>query len=253
VDVDLPARLAAVRDRVRRACADAGRRPDAVRVLLATKTQPLDAVRAVLEADAAARAVEPSAERPAPVLLGENRVQELVAKAPGLVALEPAWHVIGPLQSNKVNAALRWARCVETVASLDLAHRLADRTADRPGGPLDVMVQVNVSGEETKSGISPAAAPALAREVAALEGLRLTGFMTVGARSADARVVAAGYDRLAAVRDEVLASGAPGTASALELSMGMSGDLELAIAHGATIVRVGTAVFGSRLPTSPSA
>ena len=252
MDVDLPARLAAVRDRVRRACAQAGRRPDAVRLLVASKAQPLDAVRALLEADAAARADQPPAGRPAAVLLGENRVQELVAKAPELVAHAPAWHVIGPLQSNKVNAALRWAVCVETVASLDLAHRLASRALDRPDGPLDVMVQVNVSGEETKSGVPPTAARVLAREVAALDGLRLTGFMTVGARSDDPRLVAAGYERLAAVRDEVVASGAPGTASAVELSMGMSGDLELAIAHGATIVRVGTAVFGSRLPTSPS-
>ena len=122
-------------------------------------------------------------------LLGENRVQELVAKAPELVAHAPAWHVIGPLQSNKVNAALRWAVCVETVASLDLAHRLASRALDRPDGPLDVMVQVNVSGEPTKQGVTPQDAAPLAVAVGALEGLRLVGFMTIGARSDDDRVV----------------------------------------------------------------
>lgn len=238
---DLPARLAAVRARVARACAAAGR--DDVRLLLATKTQPVATVRAVLEADAAACAADPSLR---PVLLGENRVQELVAKAPELVDRAPTWHVIGPLQSNKVNAALRWASCVETVASVDLARRLAARVT----APLDVMVQVNVSGEPTKSGVAPDEAAALALEVAATEGLRLVGFMTVGARSDDERVVAAGYARLRDLRDEVRASGAPGTADVVELSMGMSGDLEVAVAHGATTVRVGTAVFGSRPTTA---
>lgn len=235
-------RLAAVRDRVRRACERAGRAPDAVALLLASKAQPLAAVRSALEADAALRAADPALT---PVLLGENRVQELVAKAPALADLDPAWHFIGPLQSNKVNAALRFARCVQTVATPDLADRLAARATALPA-PLDVMVQVNVSGEPTKSGVAPAAARDLALHVAALPGLRLTGFMTVGANSPDELVVAAGYDALRALRDEVVAGGAPGTAAADGLSMGMSRDLELAIGHGATVVRVGTAVFGAR-------
>jgi uncharacterized pyridoxal phosphate-containing UPF0001 family protein len=106
------------------------------------------------------------------------------------------------------------------------------------------MVQVNVTGEESKSGVGPDAAAELATAVAALPGLRLTGFMTIGARleGSDEEPVRAGFARLRAVRDEVRASGAPGTASATELSMGMTGDLELAIAEGATVVRVGTAV-----------
>ncbi|MBT0995397.1 YggS family pyridoxal phosphate-dependent enzyme [Cellulomonas sp. DKR-3] len=251
-DDDVRERLAAVRDRVRRACEAAGRAPDAVTLLLASKAQPLAAVRAALEADADLRAaglraagLRAAGPVPAPVLLGENRVQELVAKAPLLADLDPAWHFIGPLQSNKVNAVLRFARCVQTVAAPELADRLAARAAGLPA-PLDVMVQVNVSGEPTKSGVAPSAARALALHVAALPGLRLTGFMTVGANSPDERVVAAGYDALRALRDEVVTGGAPGTAAADGLSMGMSRDLELAIAHGATVVRVGTAVFGSR-------
>jgi PLP dependent protein len=239
---EVRARLAAVRDRVRRACDEAGRPPGSVTLLLASKAQPLEAVRAALEADAAQRAADPLL---APVLLGENRVQELVAKAPLLADLDPAWHFIGPLQSNKVNAALRFARCVQTVASPDLAERLAARAVDR-GAPLDVMVQVNVSGEATKNGVTPAEALELAHDVAARPGLRLTGFMTVGANSTDERVVAAGYETLRTLRDDVVAGGAPGTGSAVDLSMGMSRDLELAIAHGATVVRIGTAVFGSR-------
>ena len=235
-------RLAALRRRVRAACEAAGRRPDEVRVLLASKTMDAATVRAALLADAAARA---AGSGTAPVLLGENRVQELVAKAPLLTDLAPTWHVIGPLQSNKVNAALRWAHAVESVADDALAHRLSQRCADRDA-PLDVWVQVNVSGESTKHGVTPQDAAALAQRVATLPGLRLAGFMTVGARSDDAAVVRAGYARLRAVRDEVVSSGAPGTADATGLSMGMSGDLELAIAEGATVVRVGTAVFGAR-------
>lgn len=243
-------RLATVRARVAGACRAAGRPVDAVQVLLASKTMTADAVRAALHADAAARA---AGSGTAPVLLGENRVQELVAKAPVLADLAPRWHVIGPLQSNKVNAALRWAAAVESVADEDLARRLSDRVAGR-AEPLDVWVQVNVSGEPTKHGTTPEDAVDVAVRVAALPGLRLAGLMTVGAHSPDADVVRAGYRLLAVLRDAVVASGAPGTAQARGLSMGMSGDLELAVAEGATVVRVGTAVFGSRpTPTSTAA
>ncbi|MBO9553839.1 YggS family pyridoxal phosphate-dependent enzyme [Cellulomonas sp.] len=236
----LVARLTAVRERIERAATAAGRAPDQVRLLLATKTMPAPTVRAALEADAALRADDPSL---APVLIGENRVQELVAKGPDLADLAPATHLIGPLQSNKVNAALRWATCVESVESLDLARRLSDRARGRR---VDVCVQVNVSGEPTKHGVQPEAAVELALGVAALDGVRLTGFMTVGANSPEDDVVRAGYALLRQVRDRVLSSGAPGTSDARELSMGMSRDLEAAVAEGATIVRVGTAVFGSR-------
>jgi pyridoxal phosphate enzyme (YggS family) len=236
----LVARLAAVRARIGTAAAAAGRAPGEVRLLLATKTMPAAVVRAALSADAAMCAAD---DRLVPVLVGENRVQELVAKGPDLADLAPATHLIGPLQSNKVNAALRWATCVESVESLDLARRLSDRAGDRR---VDVCVQVNVSGEETKHGVLPSAAVELAVDVAALDGVRLVGFMTVGANSTDVATVRAGYALLRQVRDDVRASGAPGTTEARELSMGMSRDLEAAVAEGATIVRVGTAVFGSR-------
>ncbi len=217
-------------------------------MLLASKTMDVATVRAALLADAAARAAGTGTP---PVLLGENRVQELVAKAPELTDLTPTWHVIGPLQSNKVNAALRWAAAVESVADDALAERLSARVAGRDV-PLDVWVQVNVSGEASKHGVRPQDAVGLAARVAALPGLRLAGFMTVGARSDDDGVVRAGFARLRAIRDEVVGSGAPGTADAHGLSMGMSGDLEAAVAEGSTLVRVGTAVFGSR-PAGPAA
>ncbi|GIG40110.1 YggS family pyridoxal phosphate enzyme [Cellulomonas phragmiteti] len=237
-------RLAQVHERVAAACTATGRRTDEVRVLLASKTMDVATVRAALLADAGARA---AGSGTAPVLLGENRVQELVAKAPALVDLGPTWHVIGPLQSNKVNAALRWASAVQSVADDALAQRLSDRVRERDV-PLDVWVQVNVSGEPTKHGASPDVAADLGVRVAALPGLRLVGFMTVGARSDDTAVVRAGFARLRDVRDEVVGSGAPGTADARGLSMGMSGDLEAAVAEGATVVRLGTAVFGERPP-----
>jgi hypothetical protein len=227
---ELSDRLAAVRDRVATAAVRAGRDPRQVRVLLATKTQPAELVRTVLEL--------PQAEG---MLRGENRVQELVAKGPALADLAVSTHLIGPLQSNKVNAALRWATCIQSVASTELAQRLCDRV--EPDSMLEVMVQVNVSGEPTKHGVDLAGALDLAERVAQLPRLRLTGFMTIGAHSPDQSLIGAGYAALARVRDEAVAAG---LTTAVELSMGMSNDLELAVAHGATMVRVGSAVFGPR-------
>jgi pyridoxal phosphate enzyme (YggS family) len=232
VSGDLADRLRAMRGRVDAAALAARREPGTVRVLLATKTQPADVVRAALELPQAAG-----------MLRGENRVQELVAKGPLLADLGTATHLIGPLQSNKVNAALRWVTCVQSVASLDLARRLSDR-AD-PDTGLDVMLQVNVSDEPTKHGVVPGGALDLAARVAELPLLRLVGFMTVGANSRDLELVGAGYRTLARIRDEALARG---LRTAVELSMGMSNDLEIAVAHGATMVRVGSAVFGPRPP-----
>ncbi|MCK6212029.1 YggS family pyridoxal phosphate enzyme [Georgenia sp. EYE_87] len=266
MDQQIAENLAAVRRRIADAARVVGREPAEVRLLLAVKTQPVAAIRAALDAGAD--------------LLGHNRAQELLATGPALAeAGVPAheMHFIGHLQSNKVGQVLRWATCVQTVDTLRLAERLDAAVARRraaggdgaaaPGGPdhygaaapegprapggtapLDVMVQVNTSGETTKAGVEPARATELATAVAALPHLRLRGFMTIGANSPDGDVVRASYEALAAVRDRVLATGAPGTGTARELSMGMSGDLELAVAAGATMVRVGTAVFGARPP-----
>lgn len=237
----IAARIAAVRTRIDDAARAAGRNPRGVRLLLATKTQEASTV---LGAVASAAPLGPL-----PVLLGENRVQELVAKAPALadaVAQGLAEvHMIGHLQRNKVNQVLATATCVQSLDSLELAAALATRS-ERAGRVLDVMVQVNVSGEASKSGVVPRDAAAFACEVAASPGLRLTGFMTIGARSPDPAVVAAGFATLRQLRDDVVASGAPGTEQAIELSMGMTGDLEPAVREGATIVRVGTGVFGLR-------
>ncbi len=226
-------RIARVRRRIASSAAAAGRSPADVHLLLAVKTLPNDVVRAAVLAGAD--------------LLGENRVAELVAHSAAVADLRPHVHLIGHLQSNKVTAVLHPDRppvaCVESVDTLALAERLSTRCAvlERT---LDVMVQVNVSAEPTKSGVPPEQAADLAARVAALPHLQVVGFMTIGLNSPDAAAVRAGYARLRAIRDAV----AVGLPQARELSMGMSGDLELAVAEGATIVRVGTAVFGARPP-----
>ena len=243
-------RLVGVRARVADAARAAGRDPDDVTVLLATKTHDAETIRAVLTLPGATG-----------MLRGENRVQELVAKGPALTDLPTPTHLIGPLQSNKINAALRWVTCVESVASPRLADALSARVGPNLGHPvvgpnlghpvvgpdrtLDVMVQVNVSGEETKHGVTPDDALRLAHHVATLPGLRLTGFMTIGAHTDDETVVRAGFATLRTIRDTAVTEG---LTTATALSMGMTADLELAIAEGATIVRVGTAVFGPRPP-----
>jgi len=232
----LLSRLESLRTRVAAAAADAGRSPDSVRILLATKTQAATTIAA------AVRAGYP--------LIGENRAQEVVGKAGELDELLPAIvlerHFIGHLQSNKINQVLPLVSCIQTVDSVELAGRLATRAAE-DGRRLAVLAQVNVSGEETKSGVSPERVFDLVEAIAAHDSLELRGLMTIGLNSPDAGAVRAGYDLLAGLREEIWAlSGAERGGRLPELSMGMSGDFEPAIAAGATIVRIGSAAFGAR-------
>ncbi|CAM3446196.1 YggS family pyridoxal phosphate-dependent enzyme [Occultella aeris] len=229
---DDAASLARVRERIDAAALASGRAAVDVQLLLAVKTIDAARIRALLEASGT-------------TLIGQNRAQELATTEPDLVRVAHSSHFIGHLQSNKVNAVLRWVDCVQSVDSTRLAERL-DRAAAARGRNLDVFVQVNTSGEATKDGVRPDDARDLAAVVGGLEHLRLRGFMTIGANSPETARVRASYDALARVRDDVVSSGQPGTADARELSMGMSGDLEVAIAAGATMVRVGAGVFGAR-------
>ena len=234
--MDIAERFTALQERVARACAVVGRNPSDVAILAAVKTQTPERVVEALAAGVR--------------LVGHNRAQELTAMEPQVREL---WtgpyetHFIGALQTNKVNQVLRHATCVQSVDRLELAQRLSN-AAMRHERTLEVFVEVNASGEETKAGVRPDAAVDFAADVAALEGLRLRGLMTIGARSPDAGVVRAGFEEMARLSAVLLASGSPGTATANELSMGMSTDLDLAIAAGATMVRVGTALFGPRPP-----
>jgi pyridoxal phosphate enzyme (YggS family) len=222
---DIAERVATLRNRIAAAAAAAGRSPSEVRLLAATKTVEPQRIIQALEAGVD--------------LIAENRVQEVVAKAPALAGHTFAAHFIGHLQANKINALLGQVSCVQTVDSPGLVERLQRRLTAN-GSTLDVFVQVNVSGEPAKSGVLPADAGPLVEAVTAASALRLRGYMTVGLNSPDLAAVRTGYAALRDLRDRWAVPGAD------ELSMGMTGDFEAAIAEGATIVRIGSAIFGSR-------
>ena len=200
-----------------------------VTLLAVSKTFGPDAVRAAHAAGQRA--------------FGENYVQEALAKIDALADLRPQiqWHLIGPLQSNKTREVAEAFDWVHTVDRLKIAERLsAQRPAHR--GPLSVCVQVNVSGESSKSGVAPAEVAALARAVAALPNLRLRGLMSIPEPAEGLAAQREPHRRLRELFDTLRAEGL-----ALDtLSMGMSADLEAAVLEGATIVRVGTAIFGAR-------
>ncbi|MEK6349884.1 MAG: YggS family pyridoxal phosphate-dependent enzyme [Burkholderia sp.] len=233
---DLAASLASVHRRIDDAARSAGRTPGDVALLAVSKTFPADAVR---EAHAAGQRA-----------FGENYVQESLDKIAALAALRDTleWHFIGPLQSNKTRPVAEQFDWVHSVDRLKIAQRLAEqRPAHLP--PLNVCVQVNVSGEASKSGVEPAEAAALAHAVAALPSLRLRGLMAIPEPAGDLDAQRAPHRQLRALFDALNADGL-----ALDtLSMGMSADLEAAVLEGATLVRVGTAIFGARDYAAPRA
>ena len=213
--------------RIARAAEAAGRNAAEVRLLAVSKTWPADSVR---EAAAAGQRA-----------FGENYVQEGAEKVDALAALGLEWHFIGPLQSNKTRLVANRFAWVHSIDRLKIAERLSAQR-DVPLPPLDVCIQVNVSGEASKSGVAPAELPALAHAVAGLPRLRLRGLMAIPEPTSDVAVQRARFAALRELRDRLNAGGL-----ALDtLSMGMSDDLEAAIAEGSTMVRVGTAIFGSR-------
>ncbi len=215
--------------RVDEAVARAGRPPGSVRLLAVAKTFPAAAVRAVYALGQRA--------------FGENYVQEAVAKRDALRDLvDVEWHLIGPLQSNKTGVAAENFDWIETVDRLKVAQRLS---AQRAAPPLEICVQVNASGEASKGGVGPAEALALAQAVAALPRLRLRGVMGIPAPTADEAQLRREFGVLRVCFDAMRADGL----AVDTLSMGMSADLDLAIAEGATQVRVGTAIFGARTYT----
>lgn len=248
-----------VLDRIASAEQHAGRDAGSVRLLAATKTRDVGEIMAAI--DAGVR------------MIGENRPQEVTAKAEGLMARcaergfalgvagdsgiasasgdsEVAceripFHLIGQLQSNKIGKVLPVVNAIESVDSLDLAEKISRRAVAR-GITVGVLLEVNESGEASKSGCNPAYAIRIAQKIGTLDGLELQGLMTIGAHVSDETAIRRGFEHLRRTRDHILASGEPGTQSCRELSMGMTGDMELAIAEGSTIVRVGTAIFGER-------
>ena len=218
--------------RIARAATSAGRDPNSVRLLAVSKTFPPEAIRAVHALGQRA--------------FGENYVQECAAKIDALADLtDIEWHLIGPLQANKTAVAAGRFAWVQTIDRMKIAERLARaRPADAP--PLDVCVQVNASSEASKSGVGPAEAVPLARAVAALPRLRLRGIMGIPEPTEDVTRRRAQFRVLRECLDACSAAGL----AVDTLSMGMSADLEDAIAEGATLVRVGTSIFGERAARS---
>lgn len=180
-------------------------------------------------------------------LFGENKVQELVPKVTELYDLPITWHFIGHLQTNKVKDVVGRAVCVQSVDRPSLVEALQKECAKRDVH-IDVMLEVNTSFEDSKHGSHPNDVARLVDVIAECPLLRVTGYMTIGANVDDERTVRKGFDMLRAIRDRYL----PVMPAAKELSMGMSHDLEWAIAEGSTIVRVGTAIFGARSATKES-
>jgi PLP dependent protein len=225
---DLAENLRAVRARIDAAARAAGRDPSEVSLLAVSKTWPADAVR-----DLAALGQRD---------FGENRAQELLGKAGELSDLPLRWHFIGQLQRNKAAAVARLGAVVHSVDRESLVGVL-DRTGEEIGRPVDVLLQVDLGdaagGVAARGGADPADVPALADLVAGSAGLRLRGLMAVAPRGEDP---APAFERLARLAERVRAD----HPDAVELSAGMSGDLEAAVSAGATVVRVGTALFGDR-------
>jgi pyridoxal phosphate enzyme (YggS family) len=232
-DKHLQANLTSLSERITAAARRAGRPTESITLVAVSKTFPAEAVLAL------ARCGQRH--------FGENYLQEALAKieavraaAPGL---PPVWHFVGPIQSNKTRPIAEHFDWVQSVERLKIAQRLSEqRPAHLP--PLNVLLQVNISGEASKSGVAPGELPALARAVAALPRLRLRGLMAVPEPTDDPQRQRAPLAAMKALFDEQRAAG---FADWDTLSMGMSADLEAAIGQGATMVRVGTALFGERV------
>lgn len=233
---DILHQITLIEKRIADACVAAGRNPQDVRLLLATKTVPPERIRVALEAGR--------------TLIAENKIQELKEKFAALEDIPHENHFIGHLQTNKIKDLLKYnVSCLQSLDRLDLAEKLHQRLQS-DNRTMDVLIQVNTSGEASKFGVEPALALDLVRSVAQLKTLRIKGLMTIGLLSAEAGKVQACFRLLRNLRNSIRAQGVDGV-EMNELSMGMSGDLETAIAEGATIVRVGTAIFGQR-PTPDS-
>jgi len=218
--------LRAVQERISKAAERSGRSPGDVLVVTVSKTWPAEIVQVAVDAGA--------------LTLGENRVQEAQDKIPQIQG-SPAWHLIGHLQRNKAKLAVSLFDTIQSVDSVRLAREIG-KHAVNAGKELSIHLQVNTSGEASKSGVKPADLEELVDDVVGIDGVRVEGLMTIATHSDDGAAVRQCFVTLRDLRDRVVQI-EPGVC---HLSMGMSGDFEMAIEEGATVVRVGSAVFGNR-------
>lgn len=225
---ELPERLAQVHLAIAQAAERSGRPASAIRLVAVSKTITADVVRQAVVAGVTD--------------IGENRVQEAQEKIPALSDLAVRWHLIGHLQSNKVSKALHLFDIVQSVDSVELATLLSRRAATRPE-PLDILYEINVGGEASKQGFTPEQLAAAAPTLAVLPGLRSLGLMTVAPAVSDPQDARPVFRQLRQLRDRLADSFG---ATFQELSMGMSHDFAVAVEEGATLVRIGTAIFGRR-------
>lgn len=220
-----------IKERMLNACNKCGRNPNEVRLLMATKTV---APETIIEAFKAGE-----------ILIGENKIQELTEKADALSAYPHEAHFIGHLQTNKIKEAIKYASCIQSVDRFDLAEKLEKRLASE-NREMNIFIQVNTSKEESKFGCTEDEAIPLVEKVRDLPHLKIKGFMTIGLFSDNASLVRPCFKILYRIREKVLSEHLL-EEKELALSMGMSGDFEMAIEEGATIVRVGTSIFGKRI------
>ncbi len=222
--------LQRVHQRIQKACQESGRSVAEVRLLLATKTVPADQIRAAIAAGE--------------TLIGENKVQELRDKQAELEHLPVERHFIGHLQTNKIKEVLKYVSCIQSLDRVAVAQQL-DQQLQKLGKSLEVYIQVNTSYETSKYGLNPAEVMNFIKAIRPLDTLRIKGLMTIGLLDVEKEKMRPSLALLRQTRDQLLAEGLDGISS-LKLSMGMSQDLELAIAEGSNLVRIGTAVFGNR-------
>lgn len=223
--------LFVIHQRIKVACNRANRDANDVRLLLATKTVPAEKIRFALDCGE--------------TLIGENKVQELKEKEEKLTQYNCEKHYIGHLQTNKIKEVLKYVTCIESIDRLDLVQKL-DQRLQFEGKSIDILVQVNTSYEESKFGLDPINAISFIKEVAKYDTLKIKGLMTIGLFSAEEEKVRRCFRLLKDIQQQVIEENILNV-NMTELSMGMSGDLEVAIEEGATIVRVGTAIFGERI------
>jgi pyridoxal phosphate enzyme (YggS family) len=223
--------LKIIRNRIKYAAEKVNREPEGIRLLLATKTVNSDRINFALQRGE--------------TLIGENKVQELKQKSNAVKDLNPEIHFIGHLQSNKIKEVLKWASCIESIDRLSIAQKLQQRLTFEKK-EIDVYIQVNTSFEESKFGIPPNQTIKLVKEVSKLKNIHIKGLMTIGLLSSESTEIRKCFRLLKQLQEDIKVLNIPNV-EMKELSMGMSSDLEIAIEEGATIVRVGTAVFGKRI------